>query len=91
MAEEQSSTANKDICLTYFVLDSFRNKESNLTALLKPNTCRLSLPATEESVQTTFNASNKPASIPPVQLLYPAIQEIYITQNNYWSMAVLLI
>lgn len=57
MAEEQSSTASKDICLTYFVLDSF------LTALLKPNTCRLSLPETEESVQTTFNASNKAASL----------------------------
>lgn len=63
MAEKQSSTASNDICLTYVVVDLFRNKESNLTALLKPNTCRLSVPATEESAQTTFNASNKPASL----------------------------
>lgn len=83
----QSSTASecKDIYLTYFLLAPSRNKGSELSTLLKPNICRLSLPATEESVQTTVNVRNKSASLQSI--CCTPLHVRCVTRNNHSSMA----
>lgn len=90
----QSSTVSKckDIYLIYFLLDPFRNKKSNLSAHLKPNICSLSLSATEELVQTTFNAHNKSASLQSICCISLCLKYVWLEiTTKVWQCRVLLL